>query len=120
MVEDITPQLLTIRVRRRGAVPVLVLHGELDLGSAEYFVWTARTALAANPRRVVVDMAGVEFLGIAGYRAFALVAGEYEAGACALDLRAPSPAARRVFELLPWPAHARLTERARPRWWGRR
>lgn len=120
MVEDITVQPLVIRVRRHGSVPVLMLRGELDLDAAEYFLCVARTALAADPGRVVLDMAAVEFLGLAGYHAFAQLVGEYEACGCGLELRDPSPAVSRVFEILPWPGHARLTERARPRWWGRR
>lgn len=116
---------LTIRARRRGLTAVLELRGELDLSTADHFVRIARTALAARPRRVIVDMSEVEFLGIAGYHALIRLVAEYEAGGCGLELRAPSPAVRRVMEILPSPdqerltRHLRLTDRTRPRWWRR-
>jgi anti-sigma B factor antagonist len=116
---------LTVRVRRRGMSALLELHGELDLSTAEDFLRFARTALAARPRRVIVDMSEVEFLGIAGYHALIRLVAEYEAAGCGLELRAPSPAVRRVLEILPSPdrvrlnGQVRLTGRTPRRWWRR-
>ena len=104
---------LTVRARRRGSTAVLSLRGDLDLGNAEHFLRIARAALAERPRRVIVDMSGVEFLGIAGYHALIRLVGEYEAGGCGLELRAPSPAVRRVLEILPSAGRERLGGRER-------
>ena len=98
---------------------MLELRGELDLSTAEHFLGLARATLAAQPRRVVLDMSQVEFLGIAGYHALLRLVGEYQAGGCGLELRAPSPAVLRVLEILPLAGQTRLSGRRRRRWWRR-
>lgn len=109
-------QVLTIRAHRRGSTPVLVLRGEVDLATAETFAQAVRRALAARPARLIVDMSAVDFFGIAGYHAVAAIAGEVEAFDCGFELRAPSAAVRRVFDILPLPggSHPPMGWRPRP------
>jgi anti-anti-sigma factor len=102
--DESTVQSLRIRAWRQGSTPVLVLRGEVDVATAESFAQAVRAALASRPARLIVDMSAVEFFGIAGYHAVAEIAGEVEASDCGFELRAPSPAVRRVFDILPLPA----------------
>lgn len=97
-------QVLSIRSRRQGSTPVLVLRGEVDLATADSFASAVRAALASRPARLIVDMSAVDFFGIAGYHAVAEIVGEVESFDCGFELRAPSPAVRRVFDIMPLPA----------------
>jgi anti-anti-sigma factor len=101
--DDTSVQTLRIRSRRRGSTPVLMLHGEVDLATADSLAQAVRAALVSRPARLIVDMSAVDFFGIAGYHAVAEIAGEVEASECGFELRAPSPAVRRVFDILPLP-----------------
>ena len=109
-------QVLTIRSRRRGSTPVLVLRGEIDLATAGSFASAVRAALVSRPARLIVDMSAVDFFGIAGYHAVAEMVGEVEAFDCGFELRAPSAAVRRVFDIIPLPAapHPPMGPRSRP------
>ena len=100
-------EMLRIRSRRQGSTPVLVLRGEVDLATAETFAHAVRAALASRPARLIVDMSAVDFFGIAGYHAVAEIAVEVEAFDCGFELRAPSAAVRRVFDILPLPGASR-------------
>lgn len=83
---------------------MLVLHGEVDLATAESSASAVHAALASRPARLIVDMSAVGFFGIAGFRAVAEIFGEVEAFDCGFELRAPSAAVRRVFDIMPLPA----------------
>lgn len=109
-------QVLSISSRRRGSTPVLVLRGEVDLATAESFSLAVRAALASRPARLIVDMSAVDFFGIAGYHAVTEIAGEAEAFDCGFELRAPSAAVRRVFDIMSPPAgsHPPMGPRIRP------
>lgn len=98
---------LRIRSRRQGSTPVLLLRGDVDLATAEHLAQAVRAALATRPARLIIDMSAVDFFGIAGYHAVAEIAGEVEAFGCGFELRAPSPAVRRVFDILPLPGNPR-------------
>ncbi len=56
-----------------GDPPVLQVDGEIDLSTADQLRTALEEALAANPR-VVVDMAGVTFIDVAGLRVVLQVA----------------------------------------------
>ena len=80
-----------------GAVTVTV-RGEIDAGTAGAF-WERLAAVAgASPRRLVIDLAGVDFLDSAGLHAFVRLRKALP-GHCPVILRSPQPRARQVFEL---------------------
>lgn len=58
-----------------GDPPVLHVRGEIDMATAEAFDLALRGALAAD-ERLVIDMAGVDFVGAAGLRVLQLAAAE--------------------------------------------
>ncbi|MFB8003901.1 STAS domain-containing protein [Nocardia sp. NPDC056000] len=67
-------QLLRVRLDDDAANPVVTVSGEIDVTSAPMLERVLRQALATNPRTVVVDMAGVSFLGSAGITVLAAAA----------------------------------------------
>jgi anti-anti-sigma factor len=101
-------RILAVRIEPHPDDLVLVLSGEVDLASAGLLAEASSSALAAaglarpdRPSRLVVDLAGVSFLGIVGYHALAALRDAAERAGRPLVVRDPSPAARRLFELLP-------------------
>jgi anti-sigma B factor antagonist len=65
---------------------VLRLSGDLDLFSATEFGETTRSLLAGGCRRVVVDLARVEFVDSAGLAALMILYRNCEAARCELAL----------------------------------
>jgi anti-anti-sigma factor len=65
---------------------VLRLAGDLDLFSAPEFQETTRTLLASGCRRVVVDLARVEFVDSAGLAALMILYRNCQAFECELAL----------------------------------
>jgi anti-anti-sigma factor len=61
-------QLLIEKTQAADAV-ILMLSGELDLASAPTLERELREAEAANPRRVVIDLAGLAFMDSTGLQA---------------------------------------------------
>lgn len=88
--------LLSIDVEE-GSPPVLLVHGELDLSTAEQLGAALEDGLSADPT-LVVDMADVTFVGVAGLRVI-LRAAESLSGAGPLTLVNASLVAR-LLELV--------------------
>jgi anti-sigma B factor antagonist len=103
--------LLTRRLRaeeRDPGLQVLTVRGEIDLNTVEQLSDAVWAAFGRRPRRLTLDLAGVEFIGVVGARALVALLEPAAIFGCALAVRRPSLAVRRVFELLPPPAELRF------------
>jgi anti-sigma B factor antagonist len=85
-------------VEQHGQAQVVVVVGDVDALTAPQVVKAVDTALAQQPRFLVVDLSGVDFLASAGLSA--LVDGHRKAGEGGrFRVVAAGPATRRVLEL---------------------
>ena len=89
---------LRITQERDGDGTVLRLAGELDLATADQL--RARLADAAAVRRVVVDLAGLDFLDVAGLNTLLEANRNLAAHGGRLLLRRPRPMVLRMLGLL--------------------
>ena len=78
---------------------VLFLRGELDLTSAPAFEKELRAVEANNPRRVVIDLSGLEFMDSTGLRALLLAREQAQTNRHQLVLRRGPRQVQRVLEL---------------------
>ncbi|HET9168796.1 MAG TPA: STAS domain-containing protein [Actinospica sp.] len=113
------PLSTRLRVERPGDGTRLVLtvRGEIDLNTVEQLSDAAWTAFGHRPRALAIDLSGVGFLGVVGLRELVALLEPAAIFGCALSVRDPSPAVRRVFELLPPPPQLRIETRSG---WSRR
>jgi anti-sigma B factor antagonist len=92
--------LLSVRIDGGGDGAVaLRLRGELDSYTAARVAGALRKALLAGHAVVVVDLAGVEFLGARGLEVFAHAAAEYDLANATLVFTGLSDRIRRLFRL---------------------
>lgn len=75
------------------------LSGELDLASAHDLEQALTDAQATNAGRVVIDLAGLEFIDSTGLRVLLSAQRRADATGQALLLRNPQPQVRRLFEI---------------------
>ena len=91
---------LTAEIVGQDAATVCVaLRGEIDMDTADHLHHVVSATLRAAGERVVLDMAGVTFLGSCGIRALVLQQTAAEADGRRLVLRDARPIVRRVLEL---------------------
>ena len=85
-----------------GPVTVLRLAGELDLATAGDLREHLRHTLTQGPglRRLVVDLAGLEFLDVTGLNALLEAKPQLASMGASLSLRRPRPMVRRMLALL--------------------
>jgi anti-sigma B factor antagonist len=57
-----TKVVFAVTQRKVQDAVVLAIEGELDLASAPSLKWELAEALAAGPRRIILDLAGVSFI----------------------------------------------------------
>lgn len=74
---------------------VVVLVGEIDAST----VSELSSHLGATEGDVVVDLSGVDFIDSSGLRALIGAKQQIDERGCTLELRSPSPAVTRLFEL---------------------
>jgi len=86
---------LHIRVLDDGAIPVVVLVGEVDLDDVDKLTACLRRLTGT----VIVDLAAVTFLGSTGLAAFVTTRKRLREGGGDLLLRSPSDLVRRVLEV---------------------
>jgi anti-anti-sigma factor len=109
--EDPPAALLTTRLQREGLGDrslVLTVEGDIDLCTLEQFSDAVWTAFEYRPHSLVLDLGGVGFLSIAGLHVLVALLEPAEIFRCALSVRNPSPAVRRLFELLALPENLRV------------
>jgi anti-anti-sigma factor len=89
---------LFLTVTDRATVPVVAIRGELDQGGESLLPEVVeRLVRVSTPIRIVLDLAGVTFMGAAGIRALLLARRVGETAGTALILRSPSSIVRRVL-----------------------
>jgi anti-sigma B factor antagonist len=93
------PGQLVVDSKSEGDEIVLTLHGELDLTSAPVFEREARAAESTNPSRIVIDLAGLEFMDSTGLRALLLARERSRSEGHKLALRRGPRQVQRVLEL---------------------
>lgn len=90
--------ILAIEVRTEPDAATVVLDGELDPHSAESLAGTLRE-LGSADQRVVVDLAGVDFIDSSGLRVLLAADDDLRSRGSVLVLREPSEAVRRLLEI---------------------
>ena len=78
---------------------VLVLEGRLGQATAAQLRSAADAVLAADPRDLVIDLAGVDYLSSAAIKEFERISTQQAARGRQLTLQSPSPAARLSLDL---------------------
>lgn len=92
--------ILSLDVGIDGSEAVVRLSGELDPHSAESLAETlGRLATTAGIDRVVLHMAGVDFVDSSGLRVLLSADGELTDAGKHLVVRSPSPAVQRLLEI---------------------
>jgi anti-sigma B factor antagonist len=89
---------LTVCDRWDGAEATVTVQGEVDVTAAAVLSGHLGGVAARNPRRLVIDLAGVGFLDSAGLQAFARVRRELPED-CPVVVRSARPRLRQVFEI---------------------
>ena len=95
--EHISP--LQIDMRADGVVVTVIVAGELDTTTATTLSrHLLKIGATHHPKRLVLDLAGLVFVDVAGARAldeaYTLLQAE-----CPVSIRRPRPSARKVFRL---------------------
>ena len=94
------PDLLRVgMVESKPGVLVLSPVGELDITSADLLREAARDALAARPRCVLVDLAGLRFCGSTGLSVLIDTRHDAEAAGVRFGTAGGTPIVRRVLEI---------------------
>lgn len=97
--ERSTKPAIDIEITLDGHLPEVQVRGEIDLSNADV-LRDQLVALAGKDGDVVVDLSGVEFLGVSGLDALCAAARVLaEHGDCLL-VRSPPAVTRRVIEVL--------------------
>jgi anti-anti-sigma factor len=87
---------LQIEVSRDGAVATVTATGDLDSTTAAILTELLLAVAAWHPERLVLDLAGLVFVDVAGARALDEVHTLLQT-VCPVIVRQPRPAARKVF-----------------------
>lgn len=89
---------LQVEVSWDGVIATVTVVGELDITTAPGLTERLEKVAGAHPERLVLDLAGLVFVDMAGARAFGTVHKALEAG-CPVIIRRLRPSARQVFRL---------------------
>jgi anti-sigma B factor antagonist len=88
--------------RERGAdVLILSVSGELDIATSDLLARELHAAVATGPQRVVVDLAGLEFIDSIGLRTLVQAHESASGNGRHLTLRQAPRVVRRLLELSP-------------------
>jgi anti-sigma B factor antagonist len=79
-------------------VATVTVHGEIDLSTVGTFSRLLDDVARNNPRQLVINLTGVDFLDSTGLHAFVRVRKELPED-CPIILRSPPQQIRRVFEI---------------------
>jgi anti-anti-sigma factor len=90
---------MEIGEERRSGVLVIVPRGRLDSSASAQLEKALLAPVAAGEKRLVIDMAGVEYISSAGLRAFLLLARKTKETSGQLVLAGMSPGVKQVFDL---------------------
>jgi len=93
------PSNFRVTIRLERTVVVMVLDGELDLASFPQLEHAIDQALESDPQLVVLDLAALEFMDVAGLRSVLRSDQRLRGLGKALVIAAPGGATRRLLEL---------------------
>lgn len=108
-----TPTFCDESTAAYAAEPTMSVGGEQDAGNADVLFSRLTAAMRTTAGDVVVDLSGVEFLGVASVRALLLARGELASDSRSLILRDPSTSAQLTLDLCGVTTHDSLTEPTR-------
>ena len=89
---------LTVCDQWAGRTATVTVRGEIDAATADAFHERLAAVAGGGPTRLVIDLAGVEFLDSAGLRAFVRLRKALPRD-CPIILRSPHRRTRQVFDL---------------------
>ena len=92
-------ELLRFKAEHYGSEAIIVLEGEFDMTGTERFWAFVDAALAAEPRAIIVDASGLEFVDSSGLLALMRARDAAVEVGTAFTIRNPSAALRRIVEL---------------------
>jgi anti-anti-sigma factor len=90
---------MEIRKDKRDGVAVIIAQGRLDSTTSEGLEQALLGSLNAGERKIVVDLAGVDYISSAGLRVLLMVAKRLGVGRNNLVLCGLGDAVRQVFDL---------------------
>lgn len=93
------PDVLTIAMRADADCVTLTLHGEVDIASAPALEPQMRNAEELMPRRVVLDLAAVDFIDSTGVHALIRAQQRAERIGYELVVAHPSSIVQRLFSI---------------------
>jgi anti-anti-sigma factor len=82
-----------------GGRVTLTVVGRLDTGSADRFAAALSSHIDGGARRILVDLAGVDYMSSVGLRALVTAAKHLEPSGGRIVLCAPQPRIRQLFEI---------------------
>lgn len=91
--------LLTTRVTERGGCTVVVVDGELDMGTAEQLRAVLAASIVESQRALVLDLAGLRFCDSAGLATFVAAHNELDSAGRQLIIARPTDAVLRILDL---------------------
>ncbi|MFG2091410.1 MULTISPECIES: STAS domain-containing protein [unclassified Spirillospora] len=104
-----------LRVATAASAPRLLMTGEIDVSNAPDVTRVLHTVQDRGPGDVHADLAGVDFIDVAGLRALALTARDLDARDRMLVLHGVSSHIDRLFRLIGWNTTPGLQIHCRPR-----
>jgi anti-anti-sigma factor len=104
-----------LRIAAASASPRLRMAGEIDVSNAPDVAHALHAAQARVPGDLHVDLAAVEFMDVAGLRAFTKAARDLDEHDRLLVLHSVSPHIDRLFSMIGWHASPGLQIHCRPR-----
>ncbi|MFM1885794.1 MAG: hypothetical protein RL026_951 [Pseudomonadota bacterium] len=90
---------MNVTLDNAGTTTIATLVGRLDFGAAAGLQQQLEQAVAAKPKALVVDCAGLEYVSSAGLRVFLVAARAAKAAGVGFAACALSPSVREVFEV---------------------
>jgi anti-sigma B factor antagonist len=97
--DDQSFELLRVRAEHYGSEAVIVLEGEFDLTGTDRFWAFFSEALAASPRSITLDAAGLTFIDSSGLKALLHARAAATDAGVAFRVSEPSPELRRIAEI---------------------
>lgn len=110
VVPDFAATAFTVAVTYASGPPTVVVSGDVDLGTAGHLAAIMQTVTDPPPRRLVLDLAGVGFLGAAGLDVIDTVAARLAPDGGRLVLRSPSRQLKRLLDICALTAEVDLDE----------
>jgi anti-sigma B factor antagonist len=78
--------------------PVVIIEGELDASSTDWFVACVAAALEKHPTSIAIDAGGLSYMDSSGLRSLLIARAAAEEAGVSLRITQPSPAVRHLVE----------------------